>query len=196
MFRLGAVNWQADAETLPLFYAFEYLQRDSAQSRFVQGASQASVVSAMLPPGSEANANVWALKLRISNIVGSETVATTCNMHAGDCLVTVTPMAFASADAMLEDLSGRSSAVQELINAGDSNAAINYVSILLQNVNSANVGARRISWQSTTLLWPPTSAVLLLHSCTGHCLLGDFSATHLREPSLGTASRAPFCCFR
>ena len=143
MFRLGAVNWQADAETLPLFYAFEYLQRDSAQSRFVQGASQASVVSAMLPPGSEANANVWALQLRISNIVGSETVATTCNMHAGDCLVTVTPMAFASADAMLEDLSGRSSAVQELINAGDSNAAINYVSILLQNVNSANVGARR-----------------------------------------------------
>lgn len=184
MFKLSAVNWQADPETLPLSYSFEYLRRDSSQSRFVQGSSQVSVVNAMLPPGDATNANTWALQLRISNIIGSETVATTCNLHVSDCLVTVMPMAFASTEAMLEDLSGRSSAVEDLINAGDGNAAINYISILLQNLNSGNVavGRRNLLAVNDTALAAykcGTAAPLLYQALPSGGLLGHPSAGSL-----------------
>ena len=99
-FELSARNWQVDTETLPISYAFEYHQQGSGKYRIVQEASQDSVASQIFPPGPVSDAHVWALKLRINNVVGSETLEGTCNFHAGDCLIKVEPKVFASEDAM------------------------------------------------------------------------------------------------
>jgi len=144
-FKLSAVNWQVDQETLPMSYTFEYLRQGSSIFRLVQGASESSVVNAMLPPGFSGDSNEWALQLRISNLVGSETLAKTCNLIAGDCMVKVMPKAYASTEAMMTDLTARSSVIEQLILAGDPNGAINYAILLLSAMNSAQVGTRRRS---------------------------------------------------
>jgi len=66
-------------------------------------------------------------------------------MGTSACLVKVVPKAYASEDAMIADLNGRTSTIQNLINAGDPNAAINYISILLNIINSGAGGTQRRS---------------------------------------------------
>ena len=160
VFRLSAVSWQADPETLPLTYAFEYFQRGTRKFRIIQGASEVSEVSANLPPGDASDMHVLALQLRVGNTVGSEALATTCNLVASDCLVTVQPKVFASTDEMLTDLSSRTSQVEDLINAGDANAAINYAGLLLSTINSAAGATRR-----RTLLQAVNNSALAQFKC-------------------------------
>ena len=142
-FRLRAVNWQVDPDTLPITYTFEYFRRDTTKFRLVQAASEETVVSTMLPAARASDAYIWAVHVRIQNLVGSETVETRCNMAAGDCFVTVQPKSFESTEAMMENLSVRTGSVEELISAGDPNAAINYIGLLLSTLNTATVGNRR-----------------------------------------------------
>jgi hypothetical protein len=139
IFKFSAVNWQVQEENLPISYTFEYIKQDAEAARLVTGTSEKSVASAMLPPGT------WALRLFIGNIVGSETVESTCNMIKGICLVTVDPKQYASTDAMISDLTVRKNAIENLIKAGDPDGAIRYVNLLITTINSGGGSARRRS---------------------------------------------------
>ena len=144
-FKLSAMNWQVDQDMFPITYTFEYLQQGSNKFRLVQGASESSFINAMLPPGFSGELNEWALQLRISNLIGSENLAKTCNLIPGDCMVKVVPKAYASTEAMMTDFTACSLIIEQLIQAGDPNGAINYAILLLSAMNSEQVGTRRMS---------------------------------------------------
>ena len=150
-FKLSALNWQVDADTLPITYAFEYKQQGSSQARSVQIPTERGIVQKWLPPGPASDNNMWALQVRVRNMLGSEVTVTSCNMAITACLVKVEPKVYADTDAMLADIQGRTSGIEELINAGDPNGAINYINDLMMNMNmnSGAGGTRRRSLLAT-----------------------------------------------
>ena len=152
-FTFSALNWQVDADTLPITYAFEYKQQGSIQARSVQIPTERGSVQKSLPPGPVSDNNMWALQVRIRNMVGSEVVVTSCNMATTACLVKVEPKVYASTDAMMADMSSRSSVIERLISAGDPNSAVALINDLLmnmnKNMNSGAPGTRRRSILAT-----------------------------------------------
>ena len=144
VFKLSAANWQVDADAMPIKYAFDYLKEGSTSVRILQSPSESGAIEKLLPPGPDATSNVWALQARISNMLGSETLVTSCNLAmTATCLVKVVPKTYASTDAMLADVEGRTAEVTNLINSGDANTAVNYINILAQTLNGGGGGGRR-----------------------------------------------------
>ena len=147
IFKFSALGWQSSADSLPILYAFEYTQQGADVFRIIQSLSESGTVHKTLPPGPGTQENTWAIRLRITNSLGSETVMTSCNPDAGgsNCLVKVMPLTYASTDSMLADVAARVSIAQAHIAGGNPIAAIDYITILLMTVNHMTVASRRRS---------------------------------------------------